>query len=151
MVGELENFPPEAQQRITDAGGLESFLLESLRFTMMDDLIGLMKHAVSLTDNGLLPSHLNPAAQEFWPHADAVGPIDNTDEPVSSKPFPLLPDPYDFECPITDFAYLTADMDAAAGKHVGNTIATKEDKHTAVCVWVRCAARWECHPDQCRL
>ncbi|KAK9968873.1 hypothetical protein ABG768_003172 [Culter alburnus] len=145
MVGELENFPPEAQQKIADAGGLKSFLLESLRFTMTDDLIGLMKHAVSLTDNGQLPSHLNPSAQEFWPHGNALSEavaqislvsFDNTDEPVSSDPFPLLPDPYDFECPITDYEYLTADVtDAAAEKHVCNTVEAREDKHTAVCVW----------------
>lgn len=137
MVGELENFPAEAQQKIADGGGLKSFLLESLRFTMTDDLIGLMKHAVSLTDNGQLPSHLNPSAQEFWPHADALSDAvaqirlvssDDKHEPVSSDPFPLFPDPYDFECPITDYEYLTADvMDVAA-------VETREDKHTAVCV-----------------
>uniref|UniRef100_A0A9J7XBK9 Tetratricopeptide repeat domain 3 n=1 Tax=Cyprinus carpio carpio TaxID=630221 RepID=A0A9J7XBK9_CYPCA len=132
MVGELENFPPEAQQKITDAGGLKSFLLESLRFVMMDELIGLMKHAVSLTDT-LPPSHLNPSAEEFWPHADAslitAPPYDHRDESVFSDPFLLLPDPYVFECPVTDEEYLAADL-------LEHTPASeqREDKHTAVCV-----------------
>ncbi|KAF4108623.1 E3 ubiquitin-protein ligase TTC3 isoform X2 [Onychostoma macrolepis] len=136
MVGELENFPPEAQQKITDAGGLKSFLLESLRFVMMDELIGLMKHAVSLTDT--LPSHLNPSAKEFWPHTDALSdtvshnspPHDDKEESASLDPFLLLPDPYAFECPISDYEYLAADM-------LEHTPASKqrEDKHTAVCVW----------------
>lgn len=135
MVGELENFPPEAQQKITDAGGLKSFLLESLRFVMMDELIGLMKHAVSLTDT-LPPSHLNPSAEEFWPHADAslitAPPYDHRDESVFSDPFLLLPDPYVFECPVTDEEYLAADL-------LEHTPASeqREDKHTAVCVRVR--------------
>ncbi|XP_051973434.1 LOW QUALITY PROTEIN: E3 ubiquitin-protein ligase TTC3-like [Xyrauchen texanus] len=91
MVGELENFPTEAQQKIAAAGGLNPFLLESLRFVMMDDLIGLMKHAVSLA-----ASHLNPSAHEFQPQIDVLTNgmsqinIDNKD---SSDPFPFLPDP----------------------------------------------------------
>ncbi|XP_077101618.1 E3 ubiquitin-protein ligase TTC3 isoform X2 [Siphateles boraxobius] len=140
MVGELENFPPEAQQKISDAGGLKPFLLESLRFTMTEELIGLMKHAVSLTDSGL--SHLNPSAREFWPYADALsddfaqislGSFDNKDEPVSSDPFPIFPDPYDSECPITDYEYLAADM-LDAEEHACDAVETREDKQTGVCV-----------------
>ncbi|CAM4728517.1 unnamed protein product [Leuciscus chuanchicus] len=140
MVGELENFPPEAQQKISDAGGLKLFLLESLRFTMTEELIGLMKHAVSLTDSG--PSHLNPSAREFWPHADALsdeivqislGSYDNRDEPLSSDPFPIFPDPYDSECPITDYEYLAADM-LDTEEHVCDAVKTREHKQTGVCV-----------------
>ncbi|XP_016417693.1 E3 ubiquitin-protein ligase TTC3-like [Sinocyclocheilus rhinocerous] len=135
MVGELENFPPEAQQKIADAGGLESFLLESLRFVMMDELIGLMKHAVCLTDS-LPPSHLNPSAEEFWPHADALSdtashlslPDDDPEESASSDPFLLLPDPYAFECPVSDYEYLAADVLERAPASEQS-----EDKHTAVC------------------
>jgi len=135
MVGELENFPSEAQQKIADAGGLESFLLESLRFIMMDELIGLMKHAVSLTDT-LHPSHLNPSAKEFWPLADALSDTashdslpneDDKEESASSDPFLLLPDPYVFECPV--YEYPCAEHTPAS--------AQREDKHTAVCVRVR--------------
>lgn len=134
MVGELENFPPEAQQKIADAGGLKSFLLESLRFVMTDELIGLMKHAVSLTDTQ--PSHLNPSAKEFWPYADArsdaVSQIsfvsyESKDKSGDSDQFPLLPDPYDF-----DYECLAADIlaDASASEE-------REDKYTAVCARVR--------------
>ncbi|NXU51440.1 TTC3 ligase, partial [Turnix velox] len=43
LVGEYENFPEEARKIVEDEGGLKSFLLKSLRFTMVDDLIGLRK------------------------------------------------------------------------------------------------------------
>ncbi|XP_051971879.1 E3 ubiquitin-protein ligase TTC3-like isoform X2 [Xyrauchen texanus] len=103
MVGELENFPTEAQQKIADAGGLNPFLLESLRFVMTDDLIGLMKHAVSLTDSSVNPfntrlaSHLNPSAKEFWPQIDVLTDGEsqyNNDNKDDSDLFLLLPDPY---------------------------------------------------------
>ncbi|XP_067401360.1 E3 ubiquitin-protein ligase TTC3 isoform X2 [Emydura macquarii macquarii] len=51
LVGEYQHFPAEARKIVEDAGGLKPFLLESLRFVMMDDLIGLMKHAVLLKEN----------------------------------------------------------------------------------------------------
>ncbi|XP_028656057.1 E3 ubiquitin-protein ligase TTC3 [Erpetoichthys calabaricus] len=50
LVGQLENFPIQAQEMVQHAGGLKAFLLESLRFVLMNNLIGLMKHAVSLQD-----------------------------------------------------------------------------------------------------
>ncbi|XP_074852251.1 E3 ubiquitin-protein ligase TTC3 isoform X2 [Carettochelys insculpta] len=90
LVGEYEHFPEEAQKLVEDAGGLKPFLLQSLRFVMMEDLIGLMKHAVLLQENTETEenirneeenhtahqninenSHgklqLNPAAKEFKP------------------------------------------------------------------------------------
>ncbi|KAJ8267134.1 hypothetical protein GJAV_G00138870 [Gymnothorax javanicus] len=82
LVGELENFPAEAQLKIQEAGGLQPFLLESLRFVKTDNLIGLMKHAVSLqevtndldrlyigSENGAVSggTSLNPSAKEFQP------------------------------------------------------------------------------------
>uniref|UniRef100_A0A8C9RJF8 RING-type E3 ubiquitin transferase n=1 Tax=Scleropages formosus TaxID=113540 RepID=A0A8C9RJF8_SCLFO len=70
LVGELENFPVEAQERIRDAGGLRDFLLGSLRFVTKGSRIGLMKHAVSLqdrTDFVTKGAFLNPSAKEFQP------------------------------------------------------------------------------------
>ncbi|XP_051870702.1 E3 ubiquitin-protein ligase TTC3 [Pristis pectinata] len=92
LVGEFENFPPEAQELVQNKGGLKSFLMESLRFVMINNLIGLMKHAVQLESStvndkvatrsleasktnlvetsieSLRPvAHLNPAAKEFKP------------------------------------------------------------------------------------
>lgn len=79
LVGELENFPPDAQKKIEESGGLKPFLLQSLRFVMKDNVIALMKHAGVLRnvtqeqiyslddfsdDNG--PT-LNPFAEEFYP------------------------------------------------------------------------------------
>ncbi|XP_062982703.1 E3 ubiquitin-protein ligase TTC3 isoform X1 [Elgaria multicarinata webbii] len=86
LVGEYEHFPEDTRKIVEDAGGLESFLLESLRFVMMGDLIGLMKHAVMLKENAEVieeeiyssclhsqennsqnKPRLNPAAKEFKP------------------------------------------------------------------------------------
>ncbi|NWT90686.1 TTC3 ligase, partial [Lanius ludovicianus] len=43
LVGEYENFPEETRKVVEDEGGLEPFLLKSLRFIMVDNLIGLKK------------------------------------------------------------------------------------------------------------
>ncbi|NWZ36737.1 TTC3 ligase, partial [Brachypodius atriceps] len=43
LVGEYENFPEETRKVVEDAGGLEPFLLKSLRFIRVDNLIGLRK------------------------------------------------------------------------------------------------------------
>ncbi|XP_078088843.1 E3 ubiquitin-protein ligase TTC3 isoform X2 [Mustelus asterias] len=92
LVGEFENFPPEAQELVRNAGGLKSFLMESLRFVVISSLIGLMKHAVQLrnlplnenaasigneesennsdevsSENMRPVAHLNPTAKEFKP------------------------------------------------------------------------------------
>ncbi|XP_060090251.1 E3 ubiquitin-protein ligase TTC3 [Heteronotia binoei] len=92
LIGEYEYFPVATRKIVEDAGGLKSFLLQSLRFIMMGDLIGLMKHAVMLNENVDVSGvekknrngdystcltcqeqnsesklHLNPAAKEFKP------------------------------------------------------------------------------------
>ncbi|XP_010281056.1 PREDICTED: E3 ubiquitin-protein ligase TTC3, partial [Phaethon lepturus] len=51
LVGEYEHFPEEAQKIVEDEGGLKSFLLKSLHFIMVDNLIGLRKHAVLIKEN----------------------------------------------------------------------------------------------------
>ncbi|XP_014111143.1 PREDICTED: E3 ubiquitin-protein ligase TTC3 isoform X1 [Pseudopodoces humilis] len=89
LVGEYENFPEETRKVVEDEGGLEFFLLKSLRFIIVDNLIGLRKHSVLFEGNpsrnetgnkeendksgefrensshSKLP--LNPYAQEFKP------------------------------------------------------------------------------------
>ncbi|KAL0994489.1 hypothetical protein UPYG_G00122920 [Umbra pygmaea] len=122
LVGELNNFPPEAQRKIEEAGGLEPFLLESLRFVLRANLVALMKHAVLLqetipqrtdtveeTPNDLC---LNPSAFEFlptsfspkWSSSKDHGAVCYNDEPVATliaqpnpgQVFPTLPSPYVF-------------------------------------------------------
>lgn len=78
LVGELENFPPVAQQKIQEAGGFESFLLESLRFIKMGRCIGLAKHAVSLQQAG---------------HGASLDDLDVIVDPDGSSPPPDLPAP----------------------------------------------------------
>ncbi|KAM6314319.1 E3 ubiquitin-protein ligase TTC3 isoform 2-T2 [Podargus strigoides] len=51
LVGEYKHFPEEAQKIVEDEGGLKYFLLKSLHFIMVDNLIGLRKHAVLITEN----------------------------------------------------------------------------------------------------
>ncbi|KAF1670827.1 TTC3 ligase, partial [Pygoscelis papua] len=43
LVGEYEHFPEEARKIVEDEGGLKSFLLKSLHFVMVDNLICLRK------------------------------------------------------------------------------------------------------------
>ncbi|XP_051539596.1 E3 ubiquitin-protein ligase TTC3 [Myxocyprinus asiaticus] len=148
MVGELENFPTEAQQKIANAGGLKPFLLESLRFVMTDDLIGLMKHAVSLADSSVNPfntrlaSHLNPSAKEFWPQIDVLTDgvfQNNNDNKDDSDPFLLLPDPYTCDDGIAVDAPAQAEalqLYETVGEHpVHRSVSNRErsageDKHT---------------------
>lgn len=108
LVGEYENFPEETRKVVEDEGGLEPFLLKSLRFIMVDNLIGLRKHSVLLEGNPSRngnqeqndkagefrgnSSHsnppLNPYAQEFKPLSYPL-------EPPLSAP----PDFTDYETP----------------------------------------------------
>ncbi|XP_019728437.1 E3 ubiquitin-protein ligase TTC3 isoform X3 [Hippocampus comes] len=48
LRGEIENFPPVAQAKIQQAGGLERFLLQSLRFSDIGGRVGLAKWAAAL-------------------------------------------------------------------------------------------------------
>ncbi|XP_027763744.1 E3 ubiquitin-protein ligase TTC3 [Empidonax traillii] len=90
LIGEYENFPEGTRRVVEDQGGLESFLLKSLRFIMVDNLIGLRKHSVlfegntngseSSTDGDVPGNHsqknlrLNPDAEEFKPQSYPVQP-----------------------------------------------------------------------------
>ncbi|XP_030919922.1 E3 ubiquitin-protein ligase TTC3 [Geospiza fortis] len=99
LIGEYENFPEETRKVVEDEGGLEPFLRKSLRFIMVDNLIGLRKHSVLFEGNPSRnghknenppgefqgnPSHsklpLNPYAQEFKPLSYPV------DVPLAAAP-----------------------------------------------------------------
>ncbi|XP_023695952.2 E3 ubiquitin-protein ligase TTC3 [Paramormyrops kingsleyae] len=86
LVGQLDNFPREATLLIQESGGLEGFLLGSLRFSTNGTLIGLTTDASSFLDqreepvvDNLCPFPtyqedsnirgltLNPSAKEFTP------------------------------------------------------------------------------------
>ncbi|XP_070773182.1 E3 ubiquitin-protein ligase TTC3 [Enoplosus armatus] len=107
LVGELENFPPVAQQKIKEAGGFESFLLESLRFIKMGKCIGLTKHAVSLQQAGHgaslddLDVIVDPDTNSESPdlHADHDSAFTSYRDSYSSaqtEVYPVLPSPYVF-------------------------------------------------------
>ncbi|XP_029374493.1 E3 ubiquitin-protein ligase TTC3 isoform X2 [Echeneis naucrates] len=109
LVGELENFPHMAQLKIQEAGGFESFLLESLRFIKMGRSIGLAKHAVSLQqgEHGAslddLDIILDPDTN--FPSPDLYeAPITNyanyvdTFPPTQTEAYHIFPNPYQFPC-----------------------------------------------------
>lgn len=97
-MGELENFPPEARSKIQDAGGFESFLLESLRFIKMGRCVGLAKHAVSLQQAGhgaglddldvIVDPEPNPPYDDFEEAACSSAETDVC---------PVLPNPYEYK------------------------------------------------------
>ncbi|XP_029556092.1 E3 ubiquitin-protein ligase TTC3-like [Salmo trutta] len=93
LVGELDNFPPDAQQMIQEAGGLKPFLLESLRFIMTDNLLGLMKHAVSLQganthrmDDLYFIGDIPRRLSSFLPNPQDSGTRDYDEEPIAIIP-----------------------------------------------------------------
>lgn len=118
LVGELENFPPEAQEKIEAAGGLKRFLLGSRRFVMCNGGIGLASHVEFLQhtldddrEASLLASfpfhsysmddseakgssHLNPKAKEFLPQSNHLSGNDSSDS-YDNASCPVLPNPYD--------------------------------------------------------
>lgn len=47
-MGELDNFPPDAQNSIRDAGGLQTFLLQSRHFIRVGSFIALAEDAAAL-------------------------------------------------------------------------------------------------------
>ncbi|XP_023117643.2 E3 ubiquitin-protein ligase TTC3 isoform X2 [Amphiprion ocellaris] len=104
LVGELVNFPPVAQQKIQDAGGFESFLLESLRFIKMGRCIGLAQHAVSLQQAGHGASlddldDISDSLDNTPPsdmHADFEAGFPGYVNDFSSDVYPILPNPYMF-------------------------------------------------------
>ncbi|MEE6467840.1 hypothetical protein FKM82_008086 [Ascaphus truei] len=69
LVREYMDFPEETHRLVAEAGGLPAFLLQSPRFGMVGNLIGLMKHAVLLEGCSEKPM-LNPTAREFKPSSN---------------------------------------------------------------------------------
>ncbi|XP_063752092.1 E3 ubiquitin-protein ligase TTC3 isoform X2 [Eleginops maclovinus] len=107
LVGELENFPLVAKEKIQEVGGFEVFLLESLRFIKMGRCIGLAKHAVTLQQarHGATLDDLDDIAE---PDIEYLG-LDRDEETFCVFPsdqngysytqddvHPILPNPYSF-------------------------------------------------------
>lgn len=78
-MGELDNFPPDTQNIIRDAGGLQTFLLQSCHFIRVGSCIALAKDAATLqlAERGASLDqlddfeHLDMNAASPYPHADA--------------------------------------------------------------------------------
>lgn len=100
LVGELVNFPPVAQLKIQEAGGFESFLLESLRFIKMGRCIGLARHAVTLQQAGHAASLddldviVDPVSSDLYESA-ALSSLDDFSS-TQTEIYPVLPNPYAF-------------------------------------------------------
>ncbi|KAM4788965.1 E3 ubiquitin-protein ligase TTC3 isoform 1-T1 [Cyanocitta cristata] len=110
LVGEYENFPEETRKVVEDEGGLEPFLLKSLRFIMVDNLIGLRKHSVLLEGNpsrnetgnkeenyigGEFPGNSSQSKLQLNPYAEEFKPLSYPLEPPLSAPANLT----DYETP----------------------------------------------------
>ncbi|KAA8586527.1 hypothetical protein FQN60_000363 [Etheostoma spectabile] len=103
LVGELGNFPSEAQLKIKEAGGFELFLLESLRFIKMGRCIGLAKHAVTLQQagHGASLDDLDDINSDSPPDFEAdqesafTGYLDAFSS-AQTAVYPVLPSPYVF-------------------------------------------------------
>lgn len=99
LVGELNNFPPEAQLKIQEAGGIEAFLLASPRFIKMGRSIGLAKHAVSMQQGacaaslGNLDFFVDPDSPPAL-HSTAYTSYDHSYLPAPAHPHLVLPNPY---------------------------------------------------------
>ncbi|XP_028322024.1 E3 ubiquitin-protein ligase TTC3 [Gouania willdenowi] len=107
LVGELDNFPAEARQKIEECGSFESFLLNSLRFMKMGLCIGLAHHAVSLQQAGHgaslddLDDLVEVSNSEFHSHipdfymvdASLVYPMVHYSPPMTEL-YRMLPNPY---------------------------------------------------------
>lgn len=125
FVGELKNFPPEALQKIEAAGGLKPFLLESLRFVMIDDSIGLTSHAVYLkhTVDDSVPkgsSHLNPTAKEFLPQLKHLS-LSDSSESYDQHTCPVLPSPYVYFPQNLNYAFGLQDIPGTVKPDVQDT------------------------------
>lgn len=117
-MGQLENFPPKAQQKIEAARGLEQFLLESFRFVMHGNVIMLKSHDACFPDTldefgsvlvNVSPytcsmdesepkgsSHLNPSAKEFLPQSKNFN-LSDSSESYDHATCPSLPVPCVFD------------------------------------------------------
>uniref|UniRef100_A0A1A7Z5N6 RING-type E3 ubiquitin transferase n=1 Tax=Iconisemion striatum TaxID=60296 RepID=A0A1A7Z5N6_9TELE len=104
LVGELENFPTVAKQKIEEAGGFEAFLLESLRFIKMGRRVGLAKHAVSLqqTERAARLDDLDDiddvcisSPPDFYTEFDFTSYLGSYSPAHADSP-PFLPNPYSF-------------------------------------------------------
>ncbi|XP_068455847.1 E3 ubiquitin-protein ligase TTC3 [Clinocottus analis] len=103
LVGELGNFPPVAQRTIQEAGGFESFLLESLRFIKIGRCIGLAKHAVSLQqtvrgagldDLDVIADHGSDSHYLDEGHQSAFTSYLDSYSSAQTDVRPILPNPY---------------------------------------------------------
>ncbi|PWA29828.1 hypothetical protein CCH79_00020815, partial [Gambusia affinis] len=117
LVGELANFPAEARRKIAEAGGLESFLLESLRFIKIGRRIGLTRHAVgprpaaSLDDlDDIVDPRLDAASPDPYILGDFSDYLSGFCFPVAG-PQPVLPNPYSFYPAGSDAAPAWSDID----------------------------------------
>lgn len=122
LVGELDHFPPEAQKSIREWGGLQTFLLQSLRFIRMGSRIGLCKHAVALQQveggasldqlDDLEYPHTKPTFPN--PHAPAFISDPHVIASASGDVYPVLPSSSCYSSPPAPFPNVAHPFAASA-------------------------------------
>ena len=87
---ELEVFPPEAQEKIKNAGGLGDFLRQSFKFAVIDDVISLLTDAVKAREIALIrrDERVNqgklPQTHDAWKTVGKAHDVDSLKESVTN-------------------------------------------------------------------
>ncbi|XP_053792533.1 E3 ubiquitin-protein ligase TTC3 isoform X2 [Vidua chalybeata] len=96
LVGEYEHFPEETRKVVEDEGGLEPFLLKSLRFIRVDNLIGLRKHSVLFEGK---PSNNEPGNKKENPSGEFQGNSSHSKLPLNPYAQEFKPLSYPVDAP----------------------------------------------------
>ena len=113
LLGQLDLFPPEARQRIQRSGGFRAFLLQSPRFVLMGEHIGLDLPAVSLQG----------ARGRGLDHRDKLQP-QSTGRPATSSPNDEYQQLLSLPCPYPYYADQTPSSRSASADCVSNSSGT---------------------------
>ncbi|MEQ2230683.1 hypothetical protein ILYODFUR_031985, partial [Ilyodon furcidens] len=139
LVGELQHFPHEARKMIAEAGGLETFLLESLRFIKIGRYIGLTHHAVSLQQDRhraslddldeIVDAHHNSISPDLYTSSSLLLWCDTN---YGSPPH-ILPNGYTeptLDVPDNDYGKL--ETNSASHRNILSTDENRSRRHAAV-------------------
>ncbi|XP_029459109.1 E3 ubiquitin-protein ligase TTC3 [Rhinatrema bivittatum] len=99
LVGEYQHFPVEAHRLVEESGGLQAFLLTSLRFVMVGNLVVLLKHRALLQPSTATASGTEEEESAGGREEDSLCPQPSgfTKENASCLRMPLNPTAKEFK------------------------------------------------------